>query len=100
MSETLEKAAAILCEKLDGKGIDAVVKFVIGDEGAVVVDANQSPPAASIGDGHAEVTITAEADVFQELLAGELNPTTAYMSGKLKIDGSMSIAMKLASALA
>lgn len=100
MSDSLEKAAAILVEKLGGKGIGAIVKFVIGDEGAVVVDTSQEPPAASVGDGDAEVVITAEQAVFEELLAGELNPTTAYMTGKLKIQGDMGVAMKLASALA
>lgn len=100
MSESLDKAASVLSEKLDGKGVDAVVKFVIEGQGAVVVDANQSPPAVTAGDGDAEVTITAEQDVFQDMLAGNLNPTSAYMSGKLRIDGDMSIAMKLASALA
>ena len=34
---------------------------------------------------------------FEEMLAGDLNPTTAFMMGKLKVEGDMSIAMKLSS---
>jgi putative sterol carrier protein len=33
------------------------------------------------------------------MASGELSPTTAFMMGKLKVDGSMSIAMKLADVL-
>jgi putative sterol carrier protein len=101
MSELLDKAAAVFVEKLDGQDIDAVVKFVVEDQGAVVVDATQSPPVVTVnGDAEAETTIAASEDVFQDLMDGTLNPTSAYMSGKLGIDGSMPIAMKLASALA
>jgi putative sterol carrier protein len=36
---------------------------------------------------------------FESLLAGDLDPTTAFMMGKLKVDGDMGIAMKLSSVL-
>ncbi|MGJ8557847.1 MAG: SCP2 sterol-binding domain-containing protein, partial [Sulfitobacter geojensis] len=39
------------------------------------------------------------ADTFKEILAGETNPTSAFMTGKLKVDGDMGMAMKLASVL-
>ena len=32
---------------------------------------------------------------FEKIVAGEQNPTTAYMTGKLKIKGDMGAAMKL-----
>jgi putative sterol carrier protein len=44
--------------------------------------------------------MTADADTFQDILSGALNPTSAFMSGKLKLDGDMGTAMKLGSALA
>ena len=43
----------------------------------------------------ADVTISASQEVFQKIVAGEQNPTTAYMTGKLKIKGDMGAAMKL-----
>ena len=45
------------------------------------------------------MTLTADADVFRAILDGEMNPTMAFMTGKLKIDGSMGLAMQLGAAL-
>ena len=47
------------------------------------------------GAEEADVTITASEEVFQRILAGEQNPTAAYMTGKLKLKGDMGAAMKL-----
>jgi putative sterol carrier protein len=43
----------------------------------------------------ADATITADAESFERIAKGELNPTTAYMTGKLKIRGDMGAALKL-----
>ena len=42
-----------------------------------------------------DVTISASQEVFQKIVAGEQNPTSAYMTGKLKLKGDMGAAMKL-----
>ena len=47
------------------------------------------------GDAKPDVTIATSEETFQKLLSGEQNPTTAYMTGKLKIKGDMGAAMKL-----
>ena len=47
------------------------------------------------GIDEADVTISASQEVFQKIVAGEQNPTAAYMSGKLKVKGDMGAAMKL-----
>ena len=94
MSKVIETAVAALNEKIEG-GFDGVAKFVLGDEGAVMIDSD----GARSGDDDAEVTLTADADVFQSILDGETNPTAAFMTGKLSIDGDMGMAMKLASFL-
>lgn len=36
-----------------------------------------------------------KSDVFNSMVAGSVKPTTAFMSGKLKIKGNMGLAMKL-----
>ena len=94
MSEVIDTAVAALNEKISG-GFDGIAKFVIGDEGAVIIDND----GARAGDEDADVTLTADADVFQSILEGETNPTAAFMTGKLTIDGDMGMAMKLASVL-
>ena len=45
--------------------------------------------------GEADCTISASEENFEKIVAGEQNPTTAYMTGKLKIKGDMGAAMKL-----
>ena len=47
------------------------------------------------GGGEADTTITTTEDSFMAIVRGEQNPTTAYMTGKLKIKGDMGAAMKL-----
>lgn len=93
MSKVVEAAVAALDPK--AKGFDGTAKFVIEGEGAVYIDAN----GARAGDDEAEVTLTASRETFEGLLSGEVNPTMAFMSGKLTVDGNMGLAMQLGAAL-
>ena len=43
----------------------------------------------------ADCTISASQEIFEKIVAGEQNPTSAYMTGKLKLKGDMGAAMKL-----
>ena len=47
------------------------------------------------GAGDADCTFATSEESFEKIVAGEQNPTTAYMTGKLKIKGDMGAAMKL-----
>ncbi|MDU8913787.1 SCP2 sterol-binding domain-containing protein [Aestuariicoccus sp. MJ-SS9] len=96
MSETVNQAVAALNEKMDGQGFDGTAKFVIEGEGSFIIDGS----GARAGDEDADVTLTADTDTFQQIFEGDLNPTSAFMSGKLTIDGDMGAAMKLAGVLA
>ena len=77
-------------------GFDGSAKFQIEDMGAIVLDSD----GARISDEETDVTMSADAETFEAILSGELNPTSAFMTGKLSVDGDMGTAMKLASALA
>ncbi|ESW60044.1 MAG: SCP-2 sterol transfer family protein [Rhodobacter sp. CACIA14H1] len=94
MSDVINAAVEALSAKLNG-GFDGVAKFVITGEGAIMLDAS----GVRAGDEEADVTLTASTDTFRAILDGDLNPTMAFMSGKLSVDGSMGMAMKLGSAL-
>lgn len=94
MSDVINAAVEALSAKLTG-GFDGIAKFVIPGEGAIMMDAN----GVRAGDEEADVTLTASTDTFRAILEGDLNPTMAFMSGKLSVDGSMGMAMKLGSAL-
>jgi putative sterol carrier protein len=94
MSEVIDAAVTALTAKLNG-GFDGVAKFVIPGEGAIMMDAD----GVRAGDEEADVTLTASTETFQAILSGDMNPTMAFMTGKLSVDGSMGLAMKLGSVL-
>jgi putative sterol carrier protein len=79
--------------------LDAKVKFVVGDEGVILVDATRTPPAISHEDGEADCTVRLSEQKLHDLLDGRLSPTLAYTLGQLKVEGSLGIAMRLANAL-
>ena len=93
MSKVVEAAVAALDPK--AKGFDGTAKFVIEGEGAVYIDAN----GARAADDEADVTLTASRETFEGMLSGDVNPTMAFMTGKLKVDGAMGTAMKLGALL-
>ena len=95
MSDVITAAVEALNAKMDG-GFDGLAKFVITGEGGIVVDAN----GARASEEDADVTLTADADTFQSMMSGDLNPTAAFMTGKLSVDGDMGLAMKLGAVLA
>ena len=72
------------------------VKFKFS-EGAILLDDTVSPPAVSNEDGDAQCTVMIDLDDFMKLVDGDLDPMSAFMGGMMKIDGDMSVAMKLTS---
>jgi putative sterol carrier protein len=96
MSDIVDEAVKALNDRLDGRGIDGSVKFVIEDAGSVRIDED----GARADDGPADSVLTADVETFQGMLGGEVNPTSAFMSGRLKVDGDMGLAMKIGSLLA
>ena len=50
--------------------------------------------------GDADTTITINAQNLEKLMQGGLDPTLAYMTGKLKVEGKMGVALKLTSMFA
>ncbi len=95
MSDVVTEAVAALNAKMDGQGFDGSAKFDIEGEGSIIIDQN----GARAGDEDTDVTLTATTEVFKAILDGEMNPTTAFMTGKLGVDGDMGQAMKLSGVL-
>ncbi|TKZ19258.1 SCP2 sterol-binding domain-containing protein [Shimia litoralis] len=96
MSDIVTAAVAALTEKLTGAAFDGSAKFMIEGEGGIVIDAD----GVRASDEETDVTLTADAETFQSILEGDTNPTAAFMTGKLSVDGDMGMAMKLGSVLA
>jgi putative sterol carrier protein len=77
-------------------GVNNSYLFDIEGEGRWLVDVKDGKLSVTQGaETEADVTITTSADTFEKISSGEQNPTTAYMTGKLKIKGDMGAAMKL-----
>jgi putative sterol carrier protein len=69
--------------------------FDIDGAGQWKVDVDDGKVTVAEGAGDADVTISTSQETFEKIVAGEVNPTSAYMTGKLKIKGDMGAAMKL-----
>jgi putative sterol carrier protein len=69
--------------------------FEIDGAGTWRVDVDDGAVKVAEGGGDADATIAASEETFQQIASGDLNATTAYMTGKLKVRGDMGAAMKL-----
>ena len=74
------------------------VKLDFGDQGVILLDGAASQVSET--DGAADTTIKVSWDDWQKMADGELDGMTAFMTGKLKIEGDMSNAMQLQGVLA
>lgn len=95
MSDSLSAAVQALQSRIEEAGFDGSVKFDMEGGGVIRI----ADGAVTTEDGDAECTITASMDTLQELFEGDLDPTAAFMTGKIKIDGDMGQAMKLSQLL-
>jgi putative sterol carrier protein len=79
-------------------GVNALVQYKLtgdggGDwiitikDGACSVQPGTTPTPA--------MTLAADANDYQDLITGKLNPMTAFMQGKVKVSGDLNLAMKL-----
>ena len=95
VSDLIAEYVARLAPKAVG-ALRGTAKLVVEGEGSVMLDA----PGAHEGDGPADVTLTATDTVFRAILSGDQSPVTAFMSGKLKVDGGTQRALKVSAILA
>jgi putative sterol carrier protein len=78
-------------------GLDHSYRFEIEGEGAwnVRIHAGTVVVREGAAENHADATIRTSGKVFDRIVSGEQNPATAYMTGKIKIDGDLGAVMKL-----
>lgn len=79
---------------LDSK-LGAVLKFDLGDDGVIVVDATEVPNRVSNEDRDAQCTMRMTSGDLDDMLRGKLDAMAAFGEGRLRLDGDMSVAMKL-----
>lgn len=92
----LQAATKVMREKVGSDcGLGTTLKFDCGSEGVVYVDGGATPNTVSNEDKEAACTIALSLDSLSRLLLNEIEPTTAFMMGKLKVSGDMGVALKL-----
>ena len=80
-------------------GLGYKVAFDLGEDGTLAIDGTGPQPTMTDATDDADCTIRISVENLAKLMDGELNPMIAYTLGKLKIDGSMGVAMKVAALL-
>jgi len=82
-------------------GLGGTLKFDFGEPGSILIDGKSNPNTVSDGTGKdADCTITLSLETFEKMAKGELDGTSAFMQGKLRVAGDMGLAMKLGPILA
>ena len=98
MSEAVQEFFQTLESRADSSktaGMTNSYLFNIEGAGTWKVDVDDGTVTVTEGGDDADAVISASAETFQKIVAGEQNPTSAYMTGKLKIKGDKGAAMKL-----
>jgi len=80
----------------ENSGLGKIVKVNFGSDGLILINAAIVPNQVTNSDGEADATINMAMDDFVAMAKGQLDPMMAFMSGKLKIEGDMMLAQKLA----
>ncbi len=97
--------AATLIEKLGEHAatlstLGYKVRFDLTDtQGSILLDASAGGAALSEERGEADAVLKLSSDTLEKLISGRLSPMLAFTTGRLKLEGSQGVALKLAGLL-
>lgn len=84
---------AFLADKAEG--VDAVIQFHLGEGGDWVCTIRDQKCTAEAGTTDSpNLTLSAEADDYIDMITGKLNPMTAIATKKIILKGDLNLAMK------
>jgi len=90
-----ECTTAIRSKVGDDSGLNATLRFDCGEAGSIYVDGKAVPNTVDNRAGEADCTVGITLDNLAAMLRGELEPATGFMTGKLKVAGDMSVALRM-----
>jgi putative sterol carrier protein len=73
------------------------LRLDLRDQGSILLDGVAEK--VSVGEADADTVISATRDDWKALAAGQLDPIGAFMNGRLRVEGDLSVAMQLQAAL-
>jgi len=82
-------------DRMGNSAISGSIKFDLGEAGVIRVDGG----TVDNEDADADCTIKVSEDDFRGIMEGSQDAQTAFMMGKLKVEGDMGVAMQLATAM-
>ena len=93
---TLDECTTAIRNKVGAdSGLAATLKFDCGADGTIFIDGKSTPNSVSNSADNADCNIAITLENLGAMVKGDLEPATAFMTGKLKVSGDMSVAMRL-----
>lgn len=93
---TLDECTTAIRSKVgDDSGLNATLRFDCGEAGSIYVDGRATPNTVDNRAGEADCSVGITLDNLAAMLRGELEPATGFMTGKLKVAGDMSVALRM-----
>lgn len=75
--------------------LNATVKFALGNDGVIYVDGKSQPTSVTNENKPADCTIKVSLDDLEQMIAGRLNSNAAFITGRLRVEGDMAVAISL-----
>lgn len=97
VAKVFERAQSVITDGLKSE-LNAILVFSFNSGKNYIIDAHSSRPlkieqVAEVP-AKSDVTLITDEETFIKMSQGQIKPTSAFMSGKLKIKGNIAIAMK------
>lgn len=79
----------------ENSGLNKTLKFDFGEDGKIYVDGKSAPNTVSNEDLPADCTVSVKFNDFIAMAEGKLDAMMAFMQGKMRVQGDMTVAQKL-----